>query len=104
MGSPADFFDALRQFGTEALSFQALATGTRWWHDDPAPTGTGASQPFVASGRSWIAIGGPLIGTALRAEAVRRFASAARAAGHRAVWIGVEDLSAFQGLARLAIG
>ena len=26
MGSPEDSFDALRQFGTEALSFQALAT------------------------------------------------------------------------------
>jgi phosphatidylglycerol lysyltransferase len=83
--------DTLKQHGAEAVSFQALKVGARWWTVAPAPEGSGAAIAYVASGRSWIAIGSPLTGDVNRAAAVRRFCAAARARGRRAVFFGVED-------------
>ena len=83
--------DALKRYRSDAVSFQALKTGARWWIDAAAPEGTGAVVAYVPSGRSWIAIGSPLIDDALRQAAARRFCTAARAHGRRAVFFGVED-------------
>lgn len=96
--------DALRQYGTDAVSFQALKAGRHWWRDAPRPEGTGARLAYVQSGRSWIAIGTPLIDPDARAEAVQRFVRAARAHRHRPVFFGVEDLSPFAGCRTLMLG
>lgn len=96
--------DALRRFGTDAVSFQALKAGERWWVDDPWPAGTGARLAYTPSGRSWIAIGSPLVDPARRADAVRRFMRAARSAGRRPVFFGIEDTAPFDGCKTLLLG
>jgi phosphatidylglycerol lysyltransferase len=96
--------DALRRYGTDAVSFQALKAGTGWWIDDAAPAATGACVAYVQSGRSWIAIGTPLTEPGRRSEAVRRFIAAARAAGRRPLFFGVEDLTPFAGYRTLQLG
>lgn len=97
MGTPANdaTLDALKRYGTDAVSFQALKAGAQWWIDAPAPAGTGARLAYVPSGRSWIAIGTPLAEPSALAQAVRRFTAAARAQGRRPVFFGVEDLTPF---------
>jgi hypothetical protein len=101
---PTPDLDAVRRYGTDAMSFQALKAGRHWWRDAPPPEGTGASLAYVRSGRSWIAIGTPLTEPDMRAEAVRRFVGAARAQGCRPVFFGVEDLSPFAGCRSLMLG
>jgi phosphatidylglycerol lysyltransferase len=95
---------ALERFGTDAVSFQSLESGLAWWHDAPRPEGTGAALAYRDTGRSWIAVGTPLVETAAVACAARRFAEAARAQRRRAVFFGVEQIDAFTGFRRLALG
>jgi phosphatidylglycerol lysyltransferase len=96
--------DRLKVYGADAVSFQALKAGARWWTDAPPPEGSGATLAYVPSGRSWIAIGGPLVDEAHRAAAVLRFCAAARASGRRAVFFGVEDRTFFAGCKTLMLG
>jgi phosphatidylglycerol lysyltransferase len=96
--------EALKQHGTEAVSFQALKAASHWWTDAAEPEGTGARIGYTPSGRSWIAIGTPLVDTARKAEAVRHFISAARAEGRRPVFFGIEDLAPFEGCRSLLVG
>lgn len=96
--------EALRRYAVDAVAFQGLESAMRWWRDAPAPEGTGAALAYLPIGGSWIAAGGPLAPDAARAEAVRRFADAARASGRRPVFFGVEDLAAFDGFRRLPLG
>jgi phosphatidylglycerol lysyltransferase len=95
---------ALERFGADAVSFQGLETGLRWWHDEAAPAGTGAALAYLDTGRSWIGVGRPLAPDDAVAAAVGRFARAARASRRRAVCFGVESLDGFDGWRRLAIG
>ena len=67
------------------------------------PVGTAAAA-YLDTGRSWIAVGRPLVEAALGAIAARRFAAAARRRGRRAVFFGVESLSEFDGFGRLSLG
>lgn len=96
--------DLLGRYGTDAVSFQVLESGIRWWHDAPPPAGTGAAVGYADTGRAWIAVGTPLAPAAARAPAARRFAAAARAAGRRAAFACVEDLGPFAGFSHLLIG
>jgi lysylphosphatidylglycerol synthetase-like protein (DUF2156 family) len=96
--------DALRRHGVDAMSFQAIKAGTCWWVDAPPPAGTGARLAYAPSGRSWVAIGTPLVDAGLRAAAVRRFTAAARAQGRRPVFFGIEDAAPFGGCRTLLIG
>lgn len=96
--------DALKAFGTDAVSFQAVKAGARWWRDAPPPEGTGAAIAYVSCGQSWIAIGSPLADAASKSAAVRRFAVAARANRRRVVFFGVEDLQPFDGYRSLLVG
>lgn len=98
----AHVLTALKQHGVDAVSFQSLESHVCWWRDPD--TSTGAAVPYLPSGRSWIAVGSPLAATGQRAQVARRFADAARAAGCRAVFFGVEDLAPFDGFARLQLG
>jgi phosphatidylglycerol lysyltransferase len=100
MSSRAGALEALRRFGTDAVSFQGLEPGHLYW-DDPA---TGAIVIYRRSRRCWLAIGSPLIEPAHRGGAARRFAAAAGQAGCRAVFVAVEDLAPFAGFRRRLIG
>src|SRR5689334_17432352 len=96
--------DGLRRHGVDAVSFQSLKNGVRWWRDPPAPDGTGARLGYVPAGGTWIAIGTPLAGPDRQADAVARFTAAARAAGKRAAFFGVEHLGPFGGCRHLMLG
>lgn len=96
--------NAIRQYGSDAVSFQALKAGTHWWIDAPPPAGSGARLAYVQSGRSWIAIGSPLVEPAARALAVRRFIADARAHRRRAVFFGIEDRAPFAECQALLLG
>lgn len=96
--------DKLTAFGSDAVSFQALESGLRWWDDAAPPSGTGASLAFHEVGRSWIAVGTPLVAQDLRSAAARRFAEHARAHNKRAVFFGIEQPEIFAGFNRLPIG
>jgi phosphatidylglycerol lysyltransferase len=95
---------ALDRFGADAVSFQGLESALTWWHDAPAPDGTGAAIAYLDTGRSWIAAGRPLAGEEAGPAAARRFAAAARATGRRPVFFAVESLAPFAGFRRVAIG
>lgn len=95
---------ALKRFGTDAVSFQGLETAMTWWHDDPTPIGTGASLAYFDTGRSWLAVGSPLVALAHRAEAATRFARAAGAQHRRVVFFGIENLTPFGSFQRIQIG
>ena len=97
---------ALTRFGTDAVAFQGLESSIAWWYDEDAAAaaGTGAAQPYLDTGRSWIAVGRPLAPADVTATAAQRFAAAARARGRRAVFFGVEALDAFAGFRSLALG
>jgi phosphatidylglycerol lysyltransferase len=93
---------ALREHGADAVSFQGLESGMSWWH---APQGNGAAAlAYHDTGRSWIAAGGPLAASGQRAQAAADFAAAARSAGRRPVFFGVESLEPFPGMKRLQLG
>lgn len=99
-----DSVEALRRYGSDAVSFQALEPGLRWWRDAEPPDGTGATVAYLAVGRSWMAVGTPLIANNARTEAIRRFVADARSAGRRPVFFGVEDIEPFIGCRRLTLG
>lgn len=91
---------ALREHGADAVSFQGLESGMSWWH---APRGD-AAVAYFDTGRSWIAAGRPLAAPSECAQAVAGFAAAARSAGRRPVFFGVESLEPFPGMKRLQLG
>lgn len=99
-----EHLEALRRHATDAMSFQALKAATTWWIDAPPPQGTGARLGYTPAGRSWVAIGSPLVDHSQRAEAVRRFCRAARLAGRRPVFFGVEDARPFERCRTLPLG
>lgn len=99
-----DALDALRRYGADAVSFQALESAMRWWRDEPPPQGTGAAIAFADNGGAWVTAGSPLVEPHLRAEAARRFSAAARRAHRRAAFACVEDVAPFDGFRRLPLG
>lgn len=94
-----DALHAVLRHGQDAVAFQSLESGQRWWWD-----GEHAAVAYVPAGSSWIAVGTPLAASDRRDEAVRRFIGAARAAGKRAVFFGVEGLECFRGCRTLPLG
>lgn len=77
------------RFGDEAVAFQGTESGMRAWLDAPAPDGSGGGVAFADTGSAWVAAGAPLGED--RALVARRFVEAARAAGRRALFFGVES-------------
>jgi hypothetical protein len=84
------FLAELHRHGREAVSFQGLKPGLGHWFDVPAPEGTGAAVAYQDTGSAWVAVGSPLADEQDRARAAERFAAAARQAGRRACFFGVE--------------
>jgi phosphatidylglycerol lysyltransferase len=75
----------LRRHGWNATSFQTLEEGFRYWFD-----GSGACVAYVETAGAWVAAGAPLAPPRRLGRVARRFAEAARAAGHRAVFFATE--------------
>lgn len=94
----------LRRYGADAVSFQALKIDAQWWKDAPPPTGSGGMVAYRPSGRSWIAIGTPLVEADRLPIAIERFCRAARAERRRPVFLGVEDATPFASYRTLALG
>ncbi len=76
--------------GRDAVSFQALESAMRHWHDLPAPCGSGAVVAYVDTGGAWVAAGAPLARSRDLAVAAARFIESARAAGRRAAFFATE--------------
>jgi len=74
---------ALRIFGRDAVSFQALEPGLRVFRTPDA------TVAYRDTGGAWVAVGSPLAKD--RAGAMKAFAEAARAEDKRAVFFASED-------------
>lgn len=90
--------ELLRRHGRDAVSFQILEPGLHYWFDGDACV----AYAEVAGGRAWVAAGGPVAARDREHEVMVRFADAARAAGRRVRFFGIERgrpaASAFEAL------
>jgi phosphatidylglycerol lysyltransferase len=84
------FLALLREFGCDAVSFQGLKSGFRYWFDSPSPVGTGGGVAYVDTGAAWVAAGGPVAPEDLIVSAAERFDAAARRAGRRTSFFAIE--------------
>lgn len=84
------------------MAFAGLKPGMRHWQDD-GPGGTGASVAYADTGRTWVAVGAPVVEAELVPRAMDAFVGAAREAGRRACFFGTER-AAPPGSAGLLIG
>ena len=81
--------DALRAFGRDAASFQALEPGIATFEDERG------AVAYCDTGSAWVAVGAPLAAPADVAGVAERFERAARAAGRRAVYFACDEPSPF---------
>jgi hypothetical protein len=79
------------QHGDEAVSFQSLESGIRCWFDERTGAAPAGGVAYLDTGRAWVAVGSPLASAERRPELARRFVTAARAQGRRALFFGVES-------------
>ena len=82
-GLRMDLLAALRIFGRDAVSFQALEPGLRVFEREDV------TVAYRDTGGAWVAVGSPLAKD--RRAAMHAFADAARAEGKRAVFFASED-------------
>ncbi len=104
MDSTPDLVQWQRDFGVEALSFQTLAAGMRYFVDPAAPQEARAVVAYVDTGSAWIAAGAPMGLPAHVHAAAERFVLAARVAGRRACFFGTETAMPARGFSRLLLG
>jgi phosphatidylglycerol lysyltransferase len=83
---PMELLAALRIFGRDAVSFQALEPGLSVFRTEDA------TVAYRDTGGAWVAVGSPLAKD--RHAAMTAFADAARADGKRAVFFACEDETA----------
>jgi len=86
----APILSRVAEHGRDAVSFQALESVMRHWHDAPPPEGTAAVVAYVDTGTAWVAAGSPLAAAPDLAVAAARFVASARAAGRRAAFFATE--------------
>jgi len=86
MSGAMDLLRALRAFGRDAVSFQALEPGIETWTD---PRGEGMVA-YCNTGSAWISVGSPLAEQGDVEAVAARFCDAARAAHKRAAFFGCE--------------
>jgi phosphatidylglycerol lysyltransferase len=89
----------LRRHGRDAVSFQILEPGLRYWFADDA------CVAYAPIGRAWVAAGGPIAARDAEVAVMTGFAAAARAAGCTARFFGIErDVSREAPFDVLAVG
>lgn len=84
-----DLLAALRSYGRDAASFQALEP------DATVYRGEGGLVAYHDTGGAWVAVGSPLAPVERVAAVSEAFAGAARAAGRRAVFFACDDDAVF---------
>lgn len=90
----------LKRYGHNTTSFQILEPGLQYWFD-----GDDACVAYADTGGSWVAAGGPIAGPEREPEVMERFGAAARAAGKRVRFFGLEhDAAADSAFTRLHVG
>jgi phosphatidylglycerol lysyltransferase len=90
----------LKRHGYNATSFQTLEEGFRYWFD-----GDEACVAYADTGAAWVVAGAPIAPTDALGAVAARFEAAARAAGRRVCYFGVEQRMVAAGVgAALAIG
>ncbi len=77
--------DLLRKHGHNTTSFQILEPGLHYWFDDDA------CVAYADTGGAWVVAGAPVAAREREVEVMTRFAEAARAAGKRVRFFGLED-------------
>src|SRR5260221_8019664 len=77
--------NALRDHGSDAVSFQTLEPGLQHWGE------RGAVVSYCETSGAWVAAGGPLAPRADRGEIAARFVVEARRAGRRASFFACDD-------------
>ena len=80
----AKVLDRLRAHGWNATSFQVLEPGFCYWFDESG------AVAYVDTGGAWVAAGAPIAAEERLATCASRFVRAARDAGRRACFFGVE--------------
>jgi phosphatidylglycerol lysyltransferase len=89
----------LKQHGWNAMSFQILEPGFRYWFD-----GDDACIGYVDTGRAWVAGGAPIAPHERLTEVASRFVAAASDAGRRVCCFGTEARFADTGWSSLRVG
>ncbi len=75
----------LERHGRDTMSFLTLESRFRYWFHGPD-----ACVAYVDTGGAWVAAGGPIAAVEREAEVMGAFAAAARTAGRRVRFFGVE--------------
>ena len=91
--------ELLRKFGHNTTSFQILEPGLAYWFD-----GDDACVAYADTGGAWVVAGAPICAPEREREVMARFADAARAAGRRARFFGIEDDVAGERFRTLHVG
>jgi hypothetical protein len=95
----ARLIQGISEFGTDAVSFQALEPGLRYWET------SGGVVAFAETAGGWVAAGGPLSRDGDRGDVAARFVREARDEGRRASFFACDDVSSFgDRFAHLALG
>lgn len=99
-----EYLRLVREHAVDAVAFQGLARSMRVWLDAPGAEPASAAVAYFDTGRAWVAAGGPVAPPGDRAGVASRFVDAARRAGRRAAFFGVEELSGLEGWPALHLG
>ncbi|HSQ63286.1 MAG TPA: DUF2156 domain-containing protein [Polyangiaceae bacterium] len=99
MQQRAALLSALRAYGRDAVSYQALEPGLRHWAT------RGGMVSFCDTSGGWVATGGPLAETSDCADVASRFARDAASQGRRASFFACDHPESFgEGFSRLQLG
>ena len=89
---------AVRANGRDAVSFQALEPGLDYWETH------GGIVAFAETSEGWVAVGGPLAGSALRAKTASDFVDEAARRKKRASFFACDDVDELAGFSCLQLG
>jgi phosphatidylglycerol lysyltransferase len=82
------FVALVRKYGVDAVAFQGVASAMSLWLD---PERDEAAVAYFDTSKAWIAAGGPVCPREDRHAVASRFVDAARRAGRRVSFFGVEE-------------
>jgi len=98
----ARVLELLKKYGRDTTSFQILEPGLHHWVD---PVTGDACVAYADTGGAWVVAGGPVAAREQVRAVTQRFVDAARVAGKRVRFFGLEDdISEAEQLATLHIG
>jgi hypothetical protein len=99
-----EYLRLVREHAVDAVAFQGLGRSMRVWLDTSGVEPPSAGVAYFDTGRAWVAAGGPVVRSGSRAAAAARFLEAARHAGRRVVFFGIEELAGLEEWHALQVG